>query len=57
MQQEGGEFGVPLPGACAAGWLSVVELLVSKEANSFYVNKIKMYRAFRAARSFQEIRQ
>ena len=57
IEQEGGDFGTPLMGACAAGRLSVVKLLLSKGANICYVKERKMYSAFRAAIHFPEIRQ
>lgn len=57
LEQERRDFGNPLMGACAAGRLSVVKLLVSKGATVCYVKDRKMYSAFRASRNFPEIRE
>ena len=57
LEQEGGDFGTPLMGACAAGRLSVVKLLVSKGATVCYIKDRKMYSTFLASRNFPEIRE
>lgn len=57
MELEGGNHGTALMGACAAGRLSVVKLLVMKGANICYSKDGQVYSAFQTAKHFPEIRQ
>ena len=57
IDYEGGDCGTPLMGACAAGRLSVVKLLVMKGANICYLKDGEVYSAFEMAKHFPEIRQ
>ena len=57
IEHEGGDHGTPLMGACAAGRLSVVKLLVMKGANTCYWKDGEVYSAFQRAKHFPEIRR
>lgn len=57
MELEGGYHGTALMGACAAGRLSVVKLLVMKGANICYLKDGQIHSAFEKAKHFPEIRQ
>lgn len=57
IEHEGGDHGTALMGACAAGRLSVVKLLVMKGANICYLKEGEVYSAFQKAKYFPEIRQ
>ena len=55
LEQEGGEHGTPLMGACAAGRLAAVKVLVSKSAKISYEKEGQIFSALRAAKHFPEI--
>ena len=57
MDHEGGDYGTPLMGACAAGRLPAVKLLVMKGAHMCYLKDGEVYSAFQAAKHFPEIRR
>lgn len=56
LETEGGDYGTPLVGACAAGRLQVFKLLARKGAKTFYCNEHgQSFSALRAAKHFPEI--
>lgn len=56
LETEGGIYGTPLMGACAAGRLQAVKLLVRKGAKMLYCNEHgQSFSALRAAKHFPEI--
>ncbi|KAL9610536.1 MAG: hypothetical protein Q9167_004774 [Letrouitia subvulpina] len=55
LETEGGECGTPLMGACAAGRLPVVKMLIRKGARSSYTRKGQIYSVLIAAKKFPEI--
>ena len=56
LETEGGDHGTPLMGACAAGRLLAVKLLVRKGAKVLYCNEHgRSFSALRAAKHFPEI--
>ena len=56
LETEGGDHGTPLMGACAAGRLQAVKLLVRKGAKMLYCNEHgRSFSALRAAKYFPEI--
>ena len=54
-EQEGGDYGTPLIGACAAGRLTAVKMLVAKEAQISYSKDGETVSAIRAAKHQPEI--
>jgi len=58
LETEGGDYGTPLMGACAAGRLQAVKLLARKGAKMLYCNEHgRSFSALRAAKYFPEIVQ
>ena len=57
LEQEGGDFGTPLMGACAIGRLSIVKLLVSKGAKTSYVKDGRVIDAFSVAKNHLAVRR
>ena len=55
LELEGGDHGTPLMGACAAGRLSAVKVLVSKGAKLYYTKDGSTIRALDKAKNFPEI--
>lgn len=55
LEQEGGEHGTPLMGACAAGRLTAVKLLVSRGAKLVYERGDCTVSAMNAAKHFPDI--
>ena len=57
LELEGGDHGTPLMGACAAGHLSAVKVLVSKGAKLYYNKDGSTIRALDKAKYFPEIQR
>ena len=57
LELEGGDYGTPLMGACAAGRLFVVKVLVSRGAKLHYTKDGNTIRALDAAKHFPEIKR
>ena len=57
LELEGGRHGTPLMGACAAGRLSAVKVLVSKGAKLHYTRNGSTIRALDKAKHFPEIKR
>lgn len=57
LDLEGGDFGTPLMGACAAGRLLAVKILVSRGAAICYRKDGQMVSALRAAKHFPDIKR
>ena len=55
LELEGGEYGTPLMGACAAGRLAAVKLLLAKGAKSVYNKDGQTFSACNASRYFPEV--
>ena len=55
LELEGGEHGTPLLGACAAGRLSIVKVLVLKGARTSYAKEGEVFSALLAARNHGQI--
>ncbi|KAL8950877.1 MAG: hypothetical protein Q9222_003111 [Ikaeria aurantiellina] len=55
LDQEGGEHGTPLMGACATGRLMAVKLLVAKGAKVCYKRDGEIFTVMNAAKHFPEI--
>lgn len=55
LEFEGGEHGTPLMGACAAGRLAVVEILMSKGAKTSYVRDGQMFSVITAAKFHPQV--
>ena len=55
LETEGGDYGTPLTGACAAGRLLAVKVLIGKDAKLVYTKDGQTFSALRAAKHFQEI--
>ena len=55
LEEEGGEHGTPLFGACAAGRLAVVTQLIAKGARAAYTKDGQIFSAINCANYFPEI--